>query len=248
MIVERDWHGTWGSCIMCGYLVEVPTKPPKDIIEKEDRPEPGLSRTFSPRRQIMDSEYLDVEDHIAKLIQTESEEFDNISQLLENTQDSHTILGKHMEGDHITLHHLNSLVAIRSYILEMKKKLIRFHFLSIQSSRLEHYLQINRIYKLGVETDELLQKEVERREEEAKYPISELRLPKKTWRALAWANIKYVEDLLPKTLDEILGLRNFGEVYLKELAESMTKIGYEAQMEAGNKPAFRKVSTQTNES
>ena len=20
MIVERDWHGTYGSCIMCGYV------------------------------------------------------------------------------------------------------------------------------------------------------------------------------------------------------------------------------------
>ena len=35
MIVERDWHGTYGSCIMCGYVHEVLTSPPIDLAAEE---------------------------------------------------------------------------------------------------------------------------------------------------------------------------------------------------------------------
>ena len=35
MIVERDWHGTYGSCIMCGYVHEVLTSPPVDLAAEE---------------------------------------------------------------------------------------------------------------------------------------------------------------------------------------------------------------------
>ncbi len=35
IIVERDWHGTYGSCIMCGYVHEVLTRPPIDLAAEE---------------------------------------------------------------------------------------------------------------------------------------------------------------------------------------------------------------------
>ncbi len=35
VIVERDWHGTYGSCIMCGYVHEVLTSPPVDLAAEE---------------------------------------------------------------------------------------------------------------------------------------------------------------------------------------------------------------------
>ena len=35
IIVERDWHGTYGSCIMCGYVHEVLTSPPIDLAAEE---------------------------------------------------------------------------------------------------------------------------------------------------------------------------------------------------------------------
>ena len=35
MIVEHDWHGTYGYCIMCGYHHEVLTTPPVDLAAEE---------------------------------------------------------------------------------------------------------------------------------------------------------------------------------------------------------------------
>ncbi len=35
MIVERDWHGTYGSCILCGDVHEVLTSPPVDLAAEE---------------------------------------------------------------------------------------------------------------------------------------------------------------------------------------------------------------------
>ena len=35
IVVERDWHGTYGSCITCGYMHEVLTKPPGDVVAEE---------------------------------------------------------------------------------------------------------------------------------------------------------------------------------------------------------------------
>ncbi len=35
IVIERDWHGTYGSCIMCGYVHEVLTRPPVDLAAEE---------------------------------------------------------------------------------------------------------------------------------------------------------------------------------------------------------------------
>jgi len=35
MIVEHDWHGTYGYCMMCGYHHEVLTAPPVDLAAEE---------------------------------------------------------------------------------------------------------------------------------------------------------------------------------------------------------------------
>jgi hypothetical protein len=35
MIVERDCHGTYGSCISCGYVHEVLVRPPVDPAAEE---------------------------------------------------------------------------------------------------------------------------------------------------------------------------------------------------------------------
>lgn len=35
IIVEHDWHGTYGECITCGYVHEVLTSPPVDLAAEE---------------------------------------------------------------------------------------------------------------------------------------------------------------------------------------------------------------------
>lgn len=39
MIVESDWHGTYGSCIICGYVHEVQTHPVDLAAEEAALPE-----------------------------------------------------------------------------------------------------------------------------------------------------------------------------------------------------------------
>jgi hypothetical protein len=47
IFVERDRHGTYGSCIMCGYVHEVLTMSPVDI-EAEKNPNGPRSRQRQP--------------------------------------------------------------------------------------------------------------------------------------------------------------------------------------------------------
>ncbi|MFO7955810.1 MAG: DNA-directed RNA polymerase subunit alpha [Candidatus Brocadiia bacterium] len=58
-------------------------------------------------------------------------------------------------------------------------------------------------------------------------PISALDLPARASHCLEGEGIKTVRDLLQKSEDELLAVRNFGEVTLQEVAESLAEHGLE---------------------
>lgn len=35
MILERDWYGSYGSCLSCGYVYEQVSSPPIDIEQEQ---------------------------------------------------------------------------------------------------------------------------------------------------------------------------------------------------------------------
>jgi hypothetical protein len=45
MIMERDWHGSYGTCLSCGFVHEVLSSPPIDLASE------ALSPTRQRRRQ-----------------------------------------------------------------------------------------------------------------------------------------------------------------------------------------------------
>jgi hypothetical protein len=187
----------------------------------------------------MDSEYLELEDHVITLIKTESITFNDLDRLLTDTRD--VILGVSREGSRTIILRINSLEGLRQYVQERKRKGAPHHFLSIRSSTLEQYLEIDRVYKLGRETDMYMRAEEETRAEAAKYPLGDVPgLSVRAILALQRNHIGYVVDVLTKTLEEILCLRNFGEVSFNELVKSMAELGYEAQQDEGNEPLFHK--------
>jgi len=46
MIMERDWYGSYGTCISCGFVHEVLSSPPIDL--PDDQPGTGRQRRREP--------------------------------------------------------------------------------------------------------------------------------------------------------------------------------------------------------
>jgi hypothetical protein len=44
MIVERDWYGSYSTCISCGFVHEMVSSPPIDLLDDEDSTSPRQRR------------------------------------------------------------------------------------------------------------------------------------------------------------------------------------------------------------